>query len=173
MAKKILILFLFISTFFLHGQDAFTIKNEKYLFSSKFVESSFMVVNLDSLIFKISSDTATVGINRVQTKNNDMIWILYKNHGNMDFWEVYCRQFHYDKDDYEKTPKELISRYFKDKKIHLENTLIYIAAIKPQITTLCGMCYNWTDFLFKIKAADLKKLSELTGQKFEIVSNVR
>ena len=171
MRQKIFILIILYFSHVLHGQENFSLKNEKYWFTSKFIDQNFLLINGDSLIFKFSADTAIVNIDQVWTKDSDNIWIKYKNQGMFDFWLKYCGQFHYDKETYEKTPKNLIKRYFKDNKINLIDIAIFSSAIKPQPIGACGNCYDWTDFLFKIKATDLEKLKELSGEQFLTVKN--
>ncbi len=122
-------------------------------------------------MFKFTTDTAIVNIDHVRTNDSTFIWILYKNKGDFDFWLVYSKQFHCNNETYEKTPKKLIKRYFKDNKIEIIDIVIYTAAFKPQPVNLCGNCYDWTDFIFKIKATELEKLQELSRQQFLIVKN--
>ncbi|MDF2450997.1 MAG: hypothetical protein K0S26_501 [Bacteroidota bacterium] len=171
MRQKTFILFILCLSHVLHGQEKFTLKNEQYFFTPKFIDQNFLMINGDSLNFSFSADTAIVNIDHVWTADNQPIWILYKNQGNFDFWLMYCKKFHYDRESYEKTPKKLIKRYFIDSKIDLIDIAIFSTAVKPLPVKACGNCYDWTDFLFKIKATDLQKLKELSGQQFVIVKN--
>lgn len=168
--KTIILILLYISSI-LCGQENFNLKNEKYLFTSQFIENNYLIINQDSLVFKFTSDTAIVNVDHVWNKNTEFTWILYENKGDFDFWLTYCKQFHYDNETCIKTPKKLITRYFKDNKIDLIDTELFSTAIKPQPINLCGNCYNSTDFLFKIKTNDLQKLKDISGQQFVIVKN--
>lgn len=166
--------FIFILTFyigFVKGQSNFTIINESYSFKSEFVNDSYLIINGDSLVFKFSDNTSTIKIDHVWAKDKDMIWVLYKNQGMHDFWNSYCRQFNYNKEDFRTAKKKLIDRFFKDHQIDLAEIIIYRAAIKPQVKLLCGTCYDWTDFLFKIKATQLKQLATTTHTELLNVKN--
>ena len=167
--KFIFILIFYIG--FVKGQNNFTIINESLVFKSEFIKDSYLVINGDSLVFKFSADTGTIKIDHVWTKNKDMIWVLYKNQGMDDFWDSYCRQFNYDKEDFRTAKKKLIDRFFKDHKIDVSEIIIYRAAIKPQVQLLCGTCYDGTDFLFKIKATQLKQLATTTHAELLNVKN--
>ena len=165
--KKIKLIFILSAlSFFVQGQDKYVYLNETMTFKPRFVEDGYVILKHDSLILKISADTDFVNIDHVRTKDKGMIWLFYKNRGLKDFWKT---SGGYNAEEDQKSPKKLIDKYFFENEIGLGDVFIFMTSIKSHLFSPCDTCYNGTNYLFKIKMAELKHLQAASKAQFESV----